>query len=62
MIFFDDADTTVKADLRKKTTIKDELEFSSCDIKTCMVMLVVITALLFSVVSVAVAQNPNFII
>ena len=62
MIFLNDMDTTVKADLRKKTTIKDELEFTSCDIKTCMVMLVVITALLFSAVSVAVAQNPNFII
>ena len=62
MIFFDNADTQVKADLRKKTTLKDELEFSTYDIQTCMVMLVVITVLLFSVVSVAVAQNPNFII
>ena len=62
MIFFDNADTQVKADLRKKTTLKDELAFSTYDIQTCMVMLVVITVLLFSVVSASVAQNPNFII
>ena len=62
MIFSDNQDTTVKADLRKKTTLKDELAVSTYDIQTCMVMLVVITVLLFSVVSVAVAQNPNFII
>ena len=62
MIFLENVDTSKKADLRKKTSLKDELEFSSYDIQTCMVMLVVITVLLFSVVSVTVAQNPNFII
>ena len=62
MILLENTDTTVKADLRKKTTLKDELEFSSYDIQSCVVMLVIITVLLFSVVSVAVAQNPNFII
>ena len=61
-MIFDDYDTQPKADLRKRTTLKDELEFSSYDIQTCMVMLVVITVLLFSVVSAAVEQNPNFII
>lgn len=62
MILLKNTDTTKRADLRKRTTIRDELEFSSYDIQTCMVMLVVITVLLFSVVSASVAQNPNFII
>lgn len=62
MILLKDADTNVRVDLRKRRTLKDEIEFSSYDIKACMVMLVVITVLLFSVVSACVAQNPNFII
>ena len=59
-MIFSNKDTSFKADLRKKTTIKDELNFSGYDIQACMVMLVVITVLLLSVISVA-AQNPNFI-
>lgn len=62
MMFLENPDTQPRADLRKRKTIKDELTFSTYDIKACMVMLVVITVLLFSVVSVCVAQNPNFII
>lgn len=62
MMLLKDTDTNVRVDLRKRKTLKDELQFSSYDIQACMVMLVVITVLLFSVVSVCVAQNPNFII
>ena len=54
-------DTTLKADLRKKTSIKDELMYSDIDVQSCMVMLVVITALLLSVISVVAAQNPFII-
>lgn len=62
MMFLENPDTQPRADLRRRKTLKDELAFSTYDIKACMVMLVVITVLLFSVVSVCVAQNPNFII
>lgn len=51
-------DTTIQVDLRKKTSIKDELINSNLDIQSCMVVLVVITALLFSVISVAAANAP----
>ncbi len=58
---FENKDTSLKADLRKKNSIKDEILFSTYDIQSCMVMLVVITALLLSVVSVVVAANPYVI-
>ena len=51
-------DTTLKADLRKKTSIKDEIIYSGIDVQSCMVMLVVRAALLLSVISVVAAQNP----
>ena len=51
-------DTSLKADLRKKSSIKDEIAFSNLDIQSCMVMLVVMTALLLSVISVAAANAP----
>ena len=54
-------DTTLKADLRKKTSIRDEIMYSNIDVQSCMVMLVVITALLLSVISVVAAQNPYII-
>ena len=54
-------DTTLKADLRKKSSIKDEIMYSNIDVQSCMVMLVVITALLLSVISVVAAQNPYII-
>lgn len=54
-------DTTQKADLRKKSSLKDEIAYSNIDIQSCMVMLVVIAALLLSVISVVAAQNPFII-
>ena len=54
-------DTTIKADLRKRNSIVDELTYSGLDVKSCMVMLMVITALLLSVISVVAAQNPFII-
>ena len=54
-------DTTKKADLRKRTSIRDEIEYMNLDINACMVKLAVFLVLLFSVLSVATAQNPYFI-
>ena len=51
-------DTTIQVDLRKKSSIKDEIIYSGIDIQSCMVMLVVITALLLSVISFVAAQSP----
>lgn len=53
--------TRQQADLRKKSSIKDEILFSDYDIQSCMVVLLVITALLLSVVSVVAAQTPSII-
>ena len=54
-------DTNVRVDLRKKNSIRDEISYSDYDFQTCMVVLVVITALLLSVISVVAAQNPFII-
>lgn len=54
-------DTTLQADLRKKSSIVDEITYYGVDIQTCMVMLAVIAALLLTVISVAAAQNPFII-
>lgn len=54
-------DTTHKADLRKKSSIKDEIIYSNIDVQSCMVMLVVIAAFLLSVISVVAAKNPYII-
>jgi hypothetical protein len=54
-------DTTKKADLRKRTSIRDEIEYMNLDINACMVTLAVFLVLLFSVISVATAQNPYLI-
>ena len=54
-------DTTLQADLRKKSSIVDEIAYSNIDIQSCMVMLAVIAALLLSVISVVAAQNPFII-
>ncbi len=51
-------DTTIQVDLRKKSSMKDELVYSNLDIQSCMVVLVVIAALLLSVISVVAAQAP----
>ena len=53
--------TDLKADLRKRNSFTDEIQFSSYDIKACMVILAVFTVLLLSVISVVTAQNPSFI-
>lgn len=54
-------DTTIQADLRKKSSIVDEMAYYNIDIQSCMVMLLVITAFLLSVISVVAAQNPFFL-
>ena len=51
-------DTTIQVDLRKRNSIKDEIVYSNLDIQSCMVVLVVITALLLSVISIVAAQAP----
>ena len=51
-------DTTLQVDLRKKSSVKDEIIYSNLDFQSCMVVLVVITALLLSVISVVAAQAP----
>ena len=51
-------DTTLQVDLRKKSSIKDEIAFRDLDIQSCMVMPMVITAFLLSVISVAAANAP----
>ena len=53
-------DTSLKADLRKKSSIKDEIRYSDYDVQSCMVMILVITALLLSVISV-VAATPGLL-
>ena len=55
---FGNNDTTIKVDLRKKSSIKDEIMYSNIDVQSCMVVLVVIAALLLSVISVVAAQSP----
>ena len=55
---FSNNDTTIQVDLRKKSSIKDELDYNNLDVQSCMVVLVVITAFLLSVISVAAAQAP----
>ena len=51
-------DTTIQVDLRKRSSIKDEVMYSNLDVQSCMVVLVAITALLLSVISVVAAQAP----
>ena len=55
---FKNRNTSKKADLRKKTSIIDEIAYSNIDIQVCMVTLAVFLVLLLSVLSVATAQNP----
>jgi len=51
-------DTTIQVDLRKRSSMKDEIMYSNLDVQSCMVVLVVIAALLLSVISVVAAQAP----
>lgn len=55
---FKNTDTKKRADLRKKTSIIDEITYSNIDINACMVTLTVFVVLLLSVLSVVTAQNP----
>ena len=56
------SDTTIKADLRKKSSIMDEIEYSNYNIQACMVILVIMMVLLLSIISVVTAQNPNLVL
>ncbi len=58
---FKNINTSKRADLRKKTSIIDEIAYSNIDIQVCMVTLAVFLVLLLSVLSVATAQNPYMI-
>ena len=58
---FENNDTTIQVDLRKKSSIRDEIMYSNIDVQSCMVMLAVIATLLLSVISVVAAQNPYII-
>ena len=58
---FENNETTIQVDLRKKSSIKDEIMYSNIDVQSCMVMLAVIATLLLSVISVVAAQNPYII-
>ena len=58
---FENNDTTIQVDLRKISSIKDEIMYSNIDVQSCMVMLAVIATLLLSVISVVAAQNPYII-
>ena len=49
---------STRVDLRKKTSLKDELIYSNIDLQSCMVVLLVIIVLLLSVFSVAAAHSP----
>ena len=55
---FENNDTAIQVDLRKKSSLKEEINYKNIDVQSCMVVLVVITALLLSVISVVAAQNP----
>ncbi len=50
--------TSKRADLRKRTSIIDEIIYSNIDIQVCMVTLTVFVVLLLSVLSIVTAQNP----
>ena len=58
IIMFKNRDTVKRADLRKKTSIIDEITYSNIDFNACMVTLTVFVVLLLSVLSVVMAQNP----
>ena len=55
---FKNTDTVKRADLRKKTSVIDEITYSNIDIQVCMVTLAVFIVLLLSVLSIVTAQNP----
>ena len=58
IIMFKNTDTVKRADLRKKTSLMDEIAYSNINIQVCMVTLTVFVVLLLSVLSIVTAQNP----
>lgn len=56
-------DTNRHADLRKKNTFSDTIEYSKLNIcfQSCMVIFAVIAILLLSIFFVVVAQNPTVV-
>ena len=55
---FKNNNTAKRADLRKRTSVIDEIAYLNLDIQACMVTLTVFVVLLLSVLSVVTAQNP----
>ncbi|WP_296796934.1 hypothetical protein [uncultured Methanobrevibacter sp.] len=55
---FKNNNTAKRADLRKRTSVIDEIAYLNLDIQACMVTLTVFVVLLFSVLSIVTAQNP----
>lgn len=49
---FNNIDTKLNADLRKKTTLSDVITFNDINIQACMVILVVMLVFLFTVLSI----------
>jgi hypothetical protein len=58
---FKNIDNNLKADLRKKNSFKDELDFSTYNIYSCMAILFVFIVLLLSIMAVVAAPNPNVV-
>jgi len=58
---FKNIDNNLKADLRKKNSFKDELDFSEYNFESCMVILFVFSVLLLSIIAVFSAPNPNLL-
>ncbi|MCC7553387.1 MAG: hypothetical protein KO202_02675 [Methanobacteriaceae archaeon] len=54
-------DNNLKADLRKKNSFKDELDFSTYNFNSCMAILFVFLVLLLSIIAVISAPNPSIL-
>ena len=61
IIMFKNIDNNLKADLRKKNTFRDELDFSGYNFDSCMAILFVFSVLLLSIIAVVSAPNPNIL-
>lgn len=55
------ANPYLRNDLRKKTSVTDVLFFNSISFQSCMVILLVLAVLLFSVLSIAITPNPSVV-
>lgn len=49
---FNNTDTKLNADLRKKTTLYDVIVFNDINIQSCMVILMVLLVLLITILSI----------